>query len=158
MTEDPGIRQQAPEPAQQVAALCWRARPGLEMLLVTSLSTRRWILPKGWPVAHLSLAQSAAHEAEEEAGVTGAVSDTALGSYDYLKRRRDGSTLPCRVFVFALQVTGHLALFAEQGARELSWLPFQRAAEQVSEPGLRPILLDFHASLVRDRNAPHKQV
>ena len=34
---------------QQVAALCWRRAPLLEILLVTSLRTKRWILPKGWP-------------------------------------------------------------------------------------------------------------
>ena len=41
------------EHGRQVAALCWRQsskRPSqLEVLLITSLNSKRWILPKGWP-------------------------------------------------------------------------------------------------------------
>ena len=63
----------------QVAALCWRRRPVPEVLLVTTLRTRRWILPKGWPHPGLSLPESAAREALEEAGVTGRIEATPLG-------------------------------------------------------------------------------
>ena len=145
--KDQHDRQPSGEPAQQVAALCWRASPAPQVLLVTSLSTRRWILPKGWPVAGLSLARSAAHEAEEEAGITGDIAPAPIGSYDYVKLRKDGGALPCRVSVFALMARGQLDNYAEKGARELAWLPFHLAAGQISEPGLRPILLDFHAAL-----------
>ena len=65
----------------QVAALCWRRRPVPEVLLVTSLRTRRWILPKGWPHPGLSLPESAAREAQEEAGVIGVADTASLGSY-----------------------------------------------------------------------------
>jgi 8-oxo-dGTP pyrophosphatase MutT (NUDIX family) len=62
------------EHGQQVAALCWRAHAkGVEILLVTSLNSKRWILPKGWAEPDLSLPESAAREAFEEAGVTGQV-------------------------------------------------------------------------------------
>jgi 8-oxo-dGTP pyrophosphatase MutT (NUDIX family) len=136
---------------QQVAALCWRPARGAppampEVLLVTTLSTRRWILPKGWPVAGLSLARSAAQEALEEAGATGQVGETPLGDYFYLKEKKDGSALPCRVSVFALKVSGHHRRFPEKGARELAWLPLDEAARRVSEPGLGRILLDFGKS------------
>lgn len=40
-----------------------------EVLLITSLNTRRWILPKGWLMPDMTLAGSAAREAFEEAGV-----------------------------------------------------------------------------------------
>lgn len=126
----------------QVAALCWRKHPILEVLLVTSLTTRRWIVPKGWPHPGLSLAESAAREAQEEAGVTGQVEPAPLGSYHYLKEK-GGSHLPCRVAVFALAVRGQQHFWPEKGARELLWLPAGEAVKRVSEPGLRPILQAF---------------
>ena len=38
--------------AEQVGALCWRLHKGrVQVLLVTSRDTGRWVLPKGWPMA-----------------------------------------------------------------------------------------------------------
>ena len=115
-----------------------------EILLITSLTTRRWILPKGWPVEGLSLADSAAREAFEEAGVEGEVGATPLASYHYLKERKEGGGIPCRVDVFGLQVTAQKAEWPERGAREIAWLAPDQAARRISEPGLRAILVDFH--------------
>ncbi len=130
---------------RQVAALCWRPGAGRvpEVLLVTSLRSRRWILPKGWPQAGLSLAQSAAREALEEAGVTGDIAAAPLGRYHYLKEKKDGSGMPCRVEVFALHVRRQRRNWLEKDARELLWLPAEQAAAKVAEPGLRRILVQF---------------
>ena len=39
----------------QFAALPWRVANGsLEVLLITTLKTRRWIVPKGWPIDELA--------------------------------------------------------------------------------------------------------
>jgi len=126
----------------QVAALCWRSSPRLEILLVTSLRTRRWILPKGWPHRGLSLAQSAANEALEEAGVTGTVAADPIGRYHYLKDK-NGSALPCAVEIFPLFVTGQQDVWPEKGSRQLLWLPAERAAAKVAETGLKRVLADF---------------
>lgn len=133
------------EEGQQVAALCWRRVPALEVLLITSLRTRRWILPKGWPVRGLTLAQSAAHEALEEAGVTGEIAAEPFASYSYLKEKKSGA-LPCTVDIFALMVTGQKAEWPEKGRRELAWLPAQKAARRVDEIALRQIILEFRKS------------
>jgi 8-oxo-dGTP pyrophosphatase MutT (NUDIX family) len=125
-----------------VAALCWRSSPRLEILLVTSLRTRRWILPKGWPHPGLSLAQSAANEALEEAGVTGTVAAKPIGRYHYLKDK-NGSALPCAVEIFPLFVTGQQDSWPEKGSRQLLWLPAEQAAAKVAESGLKRILTDF---------------
>ena len=132
---------------QQVAALCWRMNPGLEVLLITSLKTQRWILPKGWPHEGTSLQQSAAREAEEEAGVTGDTAALPLGHYRYIKDKQ-GSALPIRVEVFALKATGQHPVWPEQNARKLLWLPPDQAAHRVAEPGLKNILMNFRASRV----------
>ena len=132
----------------QVAALCWRRIPVPEVLLVTSLRTRRWILPKGWPQKNLTLAQSAAAEAHEEAGVRGEIWPTPLGEYHYLKEK-DGTALACRVQVFPMLVTGVARVFAEKGERKLLWLPFEEAARRVTEPDLRKLLLAFRRQMKR---------
>ena len=130
-----------------MAALCWRASekggPALEVLLITSLSSKRWILPKGWLMEGLSAAESAAREAFEEAGVAGKTASKPVGSYHYLKERKDGGGVPCRVDVFALQVTAQMEDWPEKGAREIAWLPVEQAAVRVSEPGLRELLHNF---------------
>jgi 8-oxo-dGTP pyrophosphatase MutT (NUDIX family) len=136
---------------KQVAALCWRIAPALQVLLITSLNSRRWIFPKGWPESGLTLAESAAREAFEEAGITGKIDPSALGSYHYLKDRKDGGAMPCSVDVFALEVTKQLDDWPEKGARELAWLPLAEAAAKVGEPGLREILRDFGKHLPRAR-------
>jgi len=135
------------EHGKQVAALCWRSTDSnnlaLEVLLITSLHTKRWILPKGWLMEGLTPAQSAAREAFEEAGVTGKIADKPIGTYHYLKERKDGGGVPCSVDVFALQAGEQLEDWPEKGAREIAWLSLEDAAIRVSEPGLRELLQDF---------------
>jgi ADP-ribose pyrophosphatase YjhB (NUDIX family) len=57
----------------------------LEILLVTTRQTKRWIVPKGWPIKGLKPAKSAAREAFEEAGVWGRVGARAIGHFTYDK-------------------------------------------------------------------------
>ena len=80
----------------QYAALPWRLNRGeLEVLLITTLKSRRWIVPKGWPAKSLSPQQSAAREARQEAGVDGAVSDCPVGAFPYFKSDRHGTPMAC---------------------------------------------------------------
>ncbi|TIM18205.1 MAG: NUDIX domain-containing protein, partial [Mesorhizobium sp.] len=59
----------------QVAALPWRdTKHGIEIMLITSRDTGRWVLPKGWPEAKELLCEAAAREAGEEAGLRGTIS------------------------------------------------------------------------------------
>ena len=78
------------EEFSQVAALPFRIKDGkIEVLLVTSRETKRWLIPKGWPMKGKKPHKAAAQEAEEEAGVKGEIKNKPLGSYDYWKP--DGS-------------------------------------------------------------------
>jgi 8-oxo-dGTP pyrophosphatase MutT (NUDIX family) len=136
----------ADERAVQVAALCLRAGPaGPEVLMVTSLTTRRWVLPKGWPIEGLSDAASALQEAWEEAGVTGTVADQPVGHYHYTKTRRNGQALACRVAVYPVQVTGLADAWPEAATRRRAWLPLKAAAEAVDEDELRDLLIRLKA-------------
>ncbi len=128
---------------RQVAALCWRLESGkLEILLVTSLRTRRWILPKGWPMRGMSSGEAAAMEALEEAGVGGAVSHAPIGRYHYLKEKR-GRAVPCQVDVYGVEVRHTLVNWPEKGKREIIWLAPAEAAERLEEPELQGLVRGF---------------
>lgn len=129
-------------PHLQVAALCTRAGAdgGDEVLLVTSRGTGRWILPKGWPMPGRSLAEAAAQEAWEEAGVRGTAEAEALGSYDARKLTDGGLSLPCTVNVYRLRVDALAEDFPEARQRRRRWVPAAMAADLVQEPGLRALL------------------
>ena len=77
----PSNREPDREPRTQFAALPWRRDAGgeVEVLLITSRETRRWVIPKGWPIKGMKSAKSAAREAFEEAGVLGKVAKTPIG-------------------------------------------------------------------------------
>ena len=76
------------ETRAQIAAMPIRrvADGSAEILLVTSRTTQRWIVPKGWPIKGLKDHDAAAREAFEEAGVVGRISEKPAGRYTYWKR------------------------------------------------------------------------
>ncbi len=125
----------------QVAALCWRkGAQGHEILLINSLHTGRWLLPKGWVDKGLGPAQSALCEAWEEAGIRGEIEDKPLGHYHYRKRRRGGVELLCRVIIYPVRVTAVTEDWPEKARRVRLWVSPQEAAEKVLEPELAEIL------------------
>lgn len=128
----------------QYAALPWRLRGDeVQILLVTSRRTRRWIIPKGWPMDGMKPTGCAAREAEEEAGVTGVIDKIAIGQYRYMKLLRDGVELPCRVEVFPLKVTDESPDWDEMDARERRWCTVTEAAGAVLEPQLKMVIRRF---------------
>ncbi len=133
------------EPRAQFAALPWRRDAGgdVEVLLITSRETRRWVIPKGWPIKGMSSAKSAAREAFEEAGVVGKVGKAPLGVFTYDKRLKNGRTQHVRVAVFGLQVEREQEAYPEKGQREKLWLPPGEAAGRVDEPELMVMLAAF---------------
>lgn len=81
--------------APQFAALPFRVETsGLQILLITSRETRRWVIPKGWPIRGLRPRDVAAREAFEEASLVGKiVGKRAIGSYHYSKRLPENRTM-----------------------------------------------------------------
>lgn len=126
----------------QVAALPLRAsrKNGIQILLVTSRDTGRWVPPKGWPMEGRAPWSAARIEALEEAGVIGTMSDEPLGSYSYLKRLEDGEVVPCRVSIYPLFVTRLKSAWKERKERNRRWFSIDQAAEAVDEPDLSRIL------------------
>ena len=128
------------ETRNQFAAFCWRMHRGhVEVLLITSRDTGRWIIPKGWPIEGLGPAGSAEREAWEEAGVRGTIHPDAIGYYCYDKLTK-GVALPCMVAVFPLRVARLADKFPERKQRRRKWFVAEKAARKVAEPELRVML------------------
>jgi 8-oxo-dGTP pyrophosphatase MutT (NUDIX family) len=132
-----------PTGRRQYAALPYRRRDGdsIEIMLITSRDTGRWVIPKGWPEPELGPAKSAAREALEEGGLVGRITDHSIGSYHYDKRMPDGSILYCVVEVFVLEVSSQIKSWPERHERTTRWFAPHEAAEAVQEPQLRSIIL-----------------
>jgi 8-oxo-dGTP pyrophosphatase MutT (NUDIX family) len=132
--------------SRQVGALPVRRAPDgtLRVLLVTTLQTQRWIIPKGWPWPDQQDFAAAAAEAREEAGVLGEAQEGSIGSYTYEKRRPSGP-VPVRVWVYLLEVREELETWPECARRRRAWFTLDAAAEAVREPELRALLLQIKA-------------
>lgn len=148
----PSNREPDREPSVQFAALPWRRTPDgeVEVLLITSRETRRWVIPKGWPVKGMSSAKSAAREAFEEAGVVGKIAKAPLGMFSYDKRLKNGRIQHVRVGVFPLHVEREQDTYPERGQREKLWLAPVEAARLVGEPDLMVILAGFEPEAPRE--------
>ena len=131
-----------------------RRTPGgvIEVLLVTSRETQRWVIPKGWPWPDHTDWDSAAGEAREEAGVTGNIEHVSFGIYDYGKRHPQGIT-QLSVDVFLLWVKDELDDWPEKAERTRSWFSLRQAAESVEELQLRAMLRAL-VDLPRTRGRP----
>lgn len=145
-----------PSTRQQVAALPWRIGANIEIMVISSRGTRRWVIPKGWPMKGRTPQESAAREALEEAGLDGSVGDAPLGYYHYQKLQKNGATEHLRVMVFPMQVTRQRKSWPEKAERVTRWMSVEEAAAAVDEPELRQILLDFAASLVASQMAANE--
>jgi 8-oxo-dGTP pyrophosphatase MutT (NUDIX family) len=128
----------------QFGALCWRKHRGrIEVLLITSRDTGRWVIPKGWAIAGLTASQTAAREAWEEAGVEGKPDEQSLGLFHYDKMLGPSKLVACAVQVFGLKVSRLAKDFAERKQRRRKWFDAEIAARKVNEPELRILLADL---------------
>jgi 8-oxo-dGTP pyrophosphatase MutT (NUDIX family) len=154
LAENPGGLFERPF-GEQYAALCYRraADGEIEILLVTSRDTGRWIIPKGWPMKGKKPHRAAAIEAWEEAGVKGKARKKAFGYFTYLKGKKDGS-VPVSAAVFLLRVDKLDDAFQEKGQRKREWVSCDEAARRVREPELKTMLLDLPGKLDTKKKTP----
>jgi 8-oxo-dGTP pyrophosphatase MutT (NUDIX family) len=133
-------------PRLQVAAMCYRkSRKGLEVLLVTSRGTGRWILPKGWPELKETAHETAAAEAYEEAGVIGSAESRPFAHFRSYKGMDGGLNLRTRVDVYLIKAKDQLQDYPELGQRSVAWVPVAKAIGMADEPELKRVLKRFEA-------------
>ncbi len=131
---------------RQVGAVPLRkTREGLEVLLVSSRETGRWVIPKGWPSKRLSDPDAAAREAKQEAGVTGKIAGVPIGGYRYRKKMTEEETRVLTVICYVLWVKKQRKRWREQDVRTREWFPQAEAVKKVREPGLKAILAGLEA-------------
>lgn len=127
----------------QFAALCYRYDGDkLKVCLITSRRTKRWIIPRGWPMHKQTPAEAAATEAWEEAGLTGRSFDRCLGVFAYVKILSK-RMMPVIVMVYPLEVLEEHDAWPEHRQRRRKWLSPKKAAKRVAEPELRRIISKF---------------
>lgn len=127
--------------ALQVAMLCVRQGPdGPEVLLVKTLDTGRWIIPKGWPMKGRALHEAAAQEAWEEAGARGRVSPDEIGRLTDSKRLKNGIVVPSEIVVFRMDDTQLADDYPEAGRRKRRMLPAAQAAARADMPDLSGLI------------------
>lgn len=125
----------------QVAALCLRdGTDGTEVLLIQTLTRKLWMIPKGWPMDGMTLAEAAAQEAWEEAGVRGRITEDPVGAFKYTKIKSSGLPVQCRAHVFRLDVAETCDIFPEANKRTRKWTSPQQAASVVQNPQLARLL------------------
>ncbi len=129
---------------QQYAALPFvKLADGIDVCLITSKETGRWIIPKGWPKKGLAPHELAALEAFEEAGLKGSPDPNAIGCFHYSKRLDDGSEVECEVSVFAMLVEYQAINWPEQQQRTAVWVRLEEAARLVNDKELSNLLCRF---------------
>lgn len=135
---------------RQVSALVYRVEPDktIRILVVTSLDTKRPIIPKGWPMKRLKKHDTAAREAFEEAGIIGKISCKPIGKFHYWKRRKTHFSY-VRVDVFPMKMQKMLDDYPEAERRLRAWLTPEDAALLIDEPQLATIVRKFGQQRVK---------
>jgi 8-oxo-dGTP pyrophosphatase MutT (NUDIX family) len=138
----------------QAGVIPYRIADGqVEVLLVTSRDTGRWVIPKGHVDAGMTPQEAACQEAWEEAGITGEVTTRMpLGFVPYLKKMKDGSNVPASIAVFPMLVEKQKNKWQERGERTRTWFPIGKAAELVNEPALSMLMRRLEEILTLSRH------
>ncbi len=110
----------------------------LKILLITSMSKKNWIIPKGLIDDGLSAQESALKEAYEEAGIAGSIKGKRQGMYSYFKW---GGL--CQVDVYACRVTKIYDIWPEQFERKRAWYSSKNAIEKIENEDLKDIVRKF---------------
>jgi 8-oxo-dGTP pyrophosphatase MutT (NUDIX family) len=125
----------------QVAALplIFGAGGRVDVWLVTSRGSGRWIIPKGNPINRVAPHEAAEQEAFEEAGLIGKVDERPIGQFEFM-RRRDGSDMICAVDVYLLKVERQLKKWPEMGQRSVLQCDIRTAVSLVEPVGLASLI------------------
>ncbi len=127
---------------RQSAVIPYRFKSGkLEILLISSLKKKNWIIPKGFVEDGISAQESAEKEAFEEAGVKGIVQSNLFGTY--YQKKWGGN---CQIEVYAMSVSQELDLWPEKELRERKWVTVKKAVDLIYDKDLKQIVKKFQQS------------
>lgn len=131
MTPPPGT----PKTVEQAAALPFRRRDNhVEICLVTTRTTGRWSIPKGFIEPGDTAARTAGKEAREEAGVHGRVVGGPVGYYEIIK-----FDARFTVAVYLLEVDRVEVEWDEQDVRARRWVTADEAVGLLEGRPVEPV-------------------
>ncbi len=123
-----------------------RVNNELEILLITSLKKKKWVIPKGYIEFNLSAFESAKKEALEEAGILGTNETIELGSFVNHK-----SIGVCHVLVFAMEVIKVLDDYLEKDKRKRKWFKLKDAASSVNVQEISNMILSLETKVNKNK-------
>jgi len=101
----------------------------LQILLITSIRKKKWIIPKGFIEFNLSAFESAKKEAFEEAGVIGTNETFELGTFNLIKY--GGLT---KIIVYSMEVEKFKEDYPEKNLRKRKWFSVKEAVKTITIP------------------------
>ena len=114
----------------------------LQILLITSLKKKKWILPKGFVEFNLSPFESAKKEAYEEAGVTGSNETVEVGIF-----RVKRSIGFCDIKIYSMEVLEILDDYPEKDLRKRKWFSIRDAASNISIPEVSEMIIQYNIDI-----------
>ena len=121
-----------------------RNNDGIEVLLITSMKKKKWVIPKGYIEFNLTAFESAKKEAYEEAGIIGANETIELGMFENNK-----SIGICHTKVFAMEVIKVLENYPEKDLRKRKWFNVKEASSSVNIPAISQMILLLETKIKR---------
>ena len=101
------------------------------------------MIPKGWPVPGMSLADSAAQEAFEEAGIEGKVDPKPIGTFRHVKQHLLLGRLEVDIVVHPLAVRQEHGDWPEKGERDRRWFALNEAVSRVDSLQLKKLIVQL---------------
>ncbi|MFN3874138.1 MAG: NUDIX hydrolase [Ignavibacterium sp.] len=114
----------------------------LEILLVTSIRKKKWIVPKGYIEFNLTPFESAKKEAYEEAGVVGSNETVEVGQFINEKKNRKEL-----IKVYTMEVDEELDDYPEKNLRKRKWFDYEEAVEKVQNVQIKNFLKKLKESI-----------
>jgi 8-oxo-dGTP pyrophosphatase MutT (NUDIX family) len=112
-----------------------KGKKKIEVLLITSVKRKRWIIPKGYIEFNLTPFESAKKEALEEAGVLGSNETFELG--EFIMQKSYGT---CFLKIFSMEVIEELENYPEKFKRSRKWFELDDALEKIAVPEIADMM------------------
>lgn len=119
-----------------------KGKKKIEVLLITTVKRKRWIIPKGYVEFNLTAFESAKKEALEEAGVMGSNETFELGEFIIQK-----SYGKCFLKIFSMEVIEELEDYPEKFKRSRKWFGLDEAAEKIVVPEIADMIYSLKQKL-----------
>ena len=127
----------------QSAVIPYRKKDGeLQILLITSIRKKKWIIPKGFIEFNLSAFESAKKEAYEEAGIIGANETIELGNFKIDKYGGD-----VLIKVYSMEVVEEHEDYSEKNLRKRKWFSLDEAVKKIETPEIANMIKKLETKL-----------